>query len=413
MWNLQTLKTHYCMNLKELPKDIKELVNLKYLDNSHCNSLSYMCCGLGQLTSLQILSLFVVGKVSKHFGGLGELNRLNNLRGRLEIKHLEQLEDDNLESKAANLREKQHLVKLKLSWDQDDNINNDDEMSLDCLQPHPNLKALEVIRCGGVRFSSWLSLLTNLVDLDLFNCTRCQHLPPLYGLPSLESLKLRFMVDLEYITDSDIFEEFPASLTMSTPFIPSLKLIIIEKCNNLRRWWRRDLITIPNDQQHQLLPSFPRLSSLEITDCPNLTSMPLFPYLKKDLRLHNVSLKLLQSTMTIASSLPSSSSSFVPLSKLKCMIFDNINDEYLTDKLASNLDSLNQLCFKDCPRLSSLPRAMPYLTSLEDLRIENCKEFNLLSDMDGDGMEWRRLNCLRNLTFLSLQKLASLPASLQ
>ena len=62
------------MNLKELPKDIRELFNLKYLDNSHCNSLSYMCCGLGQLTSLQILSLFVVGKVSKHFGGLGELN---------------------------------------------------------------------------------------------------------------------------------------------------------------------------------------------------------------------------------------------------------------------------------------------------------------------------------------------------
>jgi hypothetical protein len=175
-WNLQTLKLYKsgCRNLKELPRDIKELVNLRHLDNSYCDALSHMPSGIGQLTCLQTLSLFVVSKdppsISKHVAGLGELNGLNNLRGTLEIKHLELLEDANAESKAANLREKHHLEKLILDWDDErSNLNADDndEKSLEGFQPHQNLKSLKVNGYGGVRFSNWLSLLTNLVDLEL------------------------------------------------------------------------------------------------------------------------------------------------------------------------------------------------------------------------------------------------------
>ena len=133
LWNLQTLKLQVYEKLEELPRDIRKLVNLKDLDNSGWSSLSHMPSGLGQLTCLQTLPLFVVSKdppsISKHVGGLGELNQLNNLRGKLEIIYLEQLEDANLESKAANLRENEHLEKLILRWSyyryQGD--NNDDE----------------------------------------------------------------------------------------------------------------------------------------------------------------------------------------------------------------------------------------------------------------------------------------------
>ncbi|KAL4616244.1 hypothetical protein ACB092_07G185000 [Castanea dentata] len=381
LWNLQTLKVFSCGSLKELPKDIKELVNLRHLDDNQCEALSNMPRGLGQLTCLQTLSLFVVSKdsssTSKHVGGLGELNQLNNIRGTLEITHLERLEDANSECKAANISGKQHLEELKLRWDQEGNINNDDEKSLDGLQPHQNLKYLSVEGYGGVRFSSWLSLLANLVEIEI-NGERCQHLPRLSQLPSLQSLHLYEMMDLEYMSDGDISEEVPASSTVSsTPFFPSLKSLSFVTCPKLKGWWRSASM---QDHHHHSLPSFPCLSYLHIFDCPNLTSMPLFPSLEENLFLMDVSFMPLQETMAMASLLPPSS----PLSKLKIMTVSFIEDEVpLLDDWPSNLMSLKKLMIWRCPGLTSLPEAVRYLTSL------------------------------RSLAFKELPKLESLPASLQ
>ena len=86
--NLQTLKLKWCRNLKKLPRGIRKLVNLRHLDNSFCDELSHMPRGLGQLTCLQTLSFIVSNdppSIFNHVGGLGELNRLNNLRGTLDI----------------------------------------------------------------------------------------------------------------------------------------------------------------------------------------------------------------------------------------------------------------------------------------------------------------------------------------
>jgi Leucine-rich repeat (LRR) protein len=309
LWNLQTLKLAGCQNLKKLPRDIKELVNLKHLDNHSCTALSHMPSGIGQLTCLQALPLFVVSKdrpfISKHVARLGELNGLNKLRGTLEIKHLELLKDANAESKASNLREK-HLEKLILDWNVRSNLNADDnyEKSLEGFQPHQNLKSLKVNGYGGVRFSNWLSLLTNLVDLELQNCQRCRYLPSFSQLPSLKRLCVSHMKDLEYISERDISEEVSAS------FFPLLNSLEIFSCDNLKGWWSS--ASTPDHQQHQhhqTLPSFPLLSSLYIDYCPNLISMPLFPNLEKLLFLSDASLKPLQQTMAMASSLPSSSSS--------------------------------------------------------------------------------------------------------
>ena len=200
--NLQTLKLSCCWSLKELPKDIGELVNLEHLCNIGCEGLNQMPLGFGEITSLRTLSLFVVHKdspsISRHVGGLEELYHLNNLRGTLEIKILERLKDANLESKGANLKEKQHLERLRLIWY---NVVYDGEESLKGLQPHQNLKYLTIIGYAGVRISSWLSSLTNLVDLSLERCKRCRYLPPLSLLPSLESIHLLDMNGLEYISD--------------------------------------------------------------------------------------------------------------------------------------------------------------------------------------------------------------------
>ena len=129
--NLQTLKLSDCHSLKELPMGIKKLVNLKHLDVICCFELTHMPLGLGNLTCLEILTQFVVcqegfkdsfgswykKKQVMSGGGLSELKELTNLGGSLFISFLGHGEDDMVECKAKNMKEKQHLQELKLWWD--------------------------------------------------------------------------------------------------------------------------------------------------------------------------------------------------------------------------------------------------------------------------------------------------------
>ncbi|XP_050284767.1 putative disease resistance protein RGA4 [Quercus robur] len=423
--NLQVLKLYDCKGLKELPKKFRELVSLKHLYNHGCDNLSHMPHGLGQMTSLQTLQLFIVS-TSFHTSGLGELKELNNLRGTLEISHLDRLKEANSKSIVVNLREKQHLEKLILKWSHQDQVDyNEDEKLLEDLQPHQNLKYLEVQHYKGVKFSSWVSSFINLVDLRIENCERCLYLPPLSHLPFLKSLSLVMMSDLEYISDNDMSKEVSASsTTLSTTFFPSLKSLTIEACPNLKGWWGRtgrDLVATSSaltpdhqqDQSHHSLPLFPLLSYLRISNCPKMTSMPLFPNLEESLYLKNFNLKPLQETMSMTFLIPSSSSSLSsssPLSKLNEMTLESIEDiESLPAEWA--LHSLKKLYIRNCSKLTSISGAVRYLTSLCVLYI-TCKEFDPLRDMHDDGMEWRCLNCLREL-YLTGPKLKSLPVGLQ
>uniref|UniRef100_A0A2N9I7Q5 NB-ARC domain-containing protein n=1 Tax=Fagus sylvatica TaxID=28930 RepID=A0A2N9I7Q5_FAGSY len=270
--NFQTLKLFGCSSLKELPRDINKLVKLRHLEIDNCRGLTHMPCGLGQLTDLHTLSRFVmskdtVGSVARINGGLKELQELNKLSGNLSIENLRHGKDAALESKAG------------VGYD---------EMSLEALQPQPNLKALMLRYYGGVRFPSWVLSLTNLVQFDLIGCKKCQHLPPLDQFSSLKSLTLFMLDSLEYISERDKSEE---GLSDSS-FHPSLEELSIEDCPNLKGWWRgrRDSveeigITTPITS-NPLNYSFPRLSQLTIHTCPQLTYMPLFPYLE-DLTLWN------------------------------------------------------------------------------------------------------------------------------
>jgi Leucine-rich repeat (LRR) protein len=425
--NLQTLLLYFCEKLEDLPRDIKKLVNLRHLEIEGCYKWAYMPPGLGQLTNLQTLSNFVVQKdpLSRHSSGLKELNRLNNLRGNLDIENLRHGKDATSECKAANLKEKQHLDALDLRWTIEnviasDDIVDDDEVLLEVLQPHLNLKRLRLEGNYGSRLPTWLSSLTNLVRFVLDDCTKCQYLPPLNQLPSLKVLHLIRMDAMEYISSgSGDSNEFSS-------FFPSLKEIRLNGCPNLKGWWRRrdSSVEVNSDShnfvditEHPLLPFFPRLSNLHIWSCPMLTSMPMFPHLE-ELNLLEASSKPLQQTMMMNMAAPQSPMStatfpsFTPLSKLKVITLSFIADlETLPGDLLKNLTSLEYLHIRRCNRLKSLSPGIQHLTALRNLDLSNCPELELANYED--GMQWQGLKSLLSLEFSLLPKLVFLPLGLQ
>ncbi|XP_039024919.1 disease resistance protein RGA2-like [Hibiscus syriacus] len=149
---------------------IEKLVNLTHLSCLDCRSLTHMPRGIGKLTSLQRLSMFVVDERGSRGGGgyaadLRELGGLNNLRGQLRITNLGLVKNAKEEFRAANLKEKQHLESLVLDWGY---TTDDEEKSLEDLQPPPNLKRLSFFGWrGNAKIPSWLSLLTNLEFLSI------------------------------------------------------------------------------------------------------------------------------------------------------------------------------------------------------------------------------------------------------
>uniref|UniRef100_A0A2C9VIG2 Disease resistance protein RGA3 n=1 Tax=Manihot esculenta TaxID=3983 RepID=A0A2C9VIG2_MANES len=380
--NLQVLDVSYCVQLKELPKDIKKLVNLRHLYCEGCYSLTHMPRGLGQLTSLQTLSLFVVAKghiSSKDVEKINELNKLKNLRGRLEIINLGCVDNEIVN---VNMKEKPVLQSLELrceeSWE-DSNVDRD-EMAFQNLQPHPNLKELRVLGNGGRRFPSWFSSLTNLVYLCIRNCNRYQHLPPMDQIPSLQYLHIREVDDLEYIEIEG----------QATSFFPSLRVLVLYGCPKLKGLQKKK-----DDSTALELLQFPCLSYFVCRDCPNLNSIPQFPSLDHSLYLHCASPQLVHQIFT--PSISSSSSIIPPLSKLKILQITDIEElESLPPDGLWNLTCLQRLTIQICPAIKCLPQEMRSLTSLRELNINDRPQ---LKERCGNrkGADWAFISHIPNI----------------
>ncbi|KAM6568271.1 hypothetical protein CsatB_016256 [Cannabis sativa] len=428
--NLQTLKLNYCSNLKELPRDfeklinlrhlelsfckklnslpsglgqltqlrnlnlsrnqsllslpdIGKLINLKHLKISDCDKLEYMPSGLDKLTNLQILSKYVLMKsekcIPKHGGELKELMRLNNLRGKLEVINLSCEKNVAVEYEKAKLKDKQYLRSLTLEWDSEAKMDETEaivgyEMSIEGLQPHQNIQNLTLRNYGGVKLSSWLSSLTNLVELTLEGCAKFEYLVPLNQFKCLKHLKLERLIRLEYISNtSNVSEDLVGS---TTTLLPSLESLVLWDLPNLKGWWREievdhscfDANANANEDNHTSLPYYlPSLSVLTIRHCPKLM-------------LSN----------NVGSILPTTSS-FSPLSKLERLYLEDIDDlECLPDSFKS-LTSLNCLHI-GCPKLRSLCPGILHLSSLRSLWIMGCKGLGDMLNSDDYDFMWQSLN---------------------
>ncbi|XP_027337008.1 putative disease resistance protein RGA3 [Abrus precatorius] len=382
---LQTLKL-MAFDEESFSEVVTKSVNLRFLYIT--KPMSGMAVGLGKLCSLQFLSAFYVGdSQEKKYATLNELNDLNLLRGELKIEHLNRVRDVALESQYVNLKEKRFLQSLTLDWSTEDLCNSESLQLSENLQPHRNLKRLEVNHYPGVLFPNWLSLLTNVVYITLSRFGNCRCLPPLERLPSLKSLLMYGLYELEYI---DLYED-----GFAVTFFPSLENLTLNNCPKLMGWRRRgDDI---NDSHNLSLPlSFPHLSQLEVCVCPQLTCMPTFPNsssaaplsMLKELDISDpmnlpkgwmqnlTSLESLQIEWCYSETLREFETGFkddtncLPsLRQIKigwCMRLKALPD------WICNLSSLQHIKIRTCPYLASLPEGMSGLTNLKIFEVENC-----------------------------------------
>ncbi|PON92569.1 LRR domain containing protein [Trema orientale] len=144
LFNLQTLELIECV--VALPKGIGKLVNLRHLCLGEPIILPK---GLGKLTSLETLDCIKISKGShasfKKVMKLKDLRKLIKLKGCLSI-YIGNVKDVE-EAERAQLEEKEGLVDLVLDLYGLENMEDSTGQSvllLEGLQPHPNLKRLEI-----------------------------------------------------------------------------------------------------------------------------------------------------------------------------------------------------------------------------------------------------------------------------
>ncbi|KAG5227244.1 disease resistance protein [Salix suchowensis] len=397
--NLQTLNLSYCIYLYMLPKKMKDMKSLIYLDLTGCKALQCMPSGMGQLGCLRKLGTFIVGKQVGHH--IGELQRLNYIGGELSIKDLDNVQGL-ADAQNANLARKTNLQSLSLSWREDESSKFSEANSEDvlcALKPHSNMKKLEISGYRGSKFPDWMleSRLPNLVEISLQSCMNCEHLPPFGKLRFLKHLQLHRM-DIVKCIGSDMYGDG------ENPF-PSLERMTLGQMMNLEEWETnsmggREIFTC--------------LHELQIKKCPKLVELPIISSVKY--------LTIKDCTVTLLSSVVN----FTSITSLRIKGFDELY--VLPDGLLRNRPCLQKLTIQRMRSLRSLSNqlnnlsslkylsisGMPKITalsvlpsSLATLRIENCEELTSLSE----GLQY--LTALKDLELVRCVKLNSLPESIR
>lgn len=392
--NLLSLRIHFCTHLKELPEDMSKMVNLEHFEMTRSTAgLSHMPMGLNNLTNLKTLDEFVVCEGSMQnaskgnaTGKLADLNGLNNLEGELRIHVRRGSKDLALEARAANLKMKEKLVCLEVNFKKS---TKEDEVFLEELQPHPNLKFLRVNGYGGERLPRWMmdgvllyNCLLNLCDIFILNCNSCRHLCSLGRLPHLESVTIRNAYNVEYIeSDNGSGGTHNNSIVVDGrnpgALFPKLRVLWLMGMPKLKGWRNTLSSGNPDSRQvgqvedHNLVewkPPFPKLNELLVDN------VELINTLARELGF--TSLETLSIEKTLAVSSPSQPQALAIFKShfpnLRYLFFTRIDElEFLPEEL-QDYSSLETLRVFRCKQLKAIPYWIDSLTSLKRIHINDC-----------------------------------------
>ncbi|CAL9777857.1 unnamed protein product [Musa acuminata subsp. burmannicoides] len=365
--HLQVLNVKGCFFLYKLTEGMDRLISLRYF-YAEPGTIS-LINGIGKLTNLQELEEFQVARKRGH--QIGELKHLRNLRRRLCIRNLENVESME-EAMEAQLKDKHQLNEVSNCWteDREDRRGDLDMAILEGLEPACGLKQLVITSYGGLRYPTWLvtNRLINLVSVTLSSCKRLDSLPPLGKLPFLNYLHVLVMPALKRI-GVELYEN-------ADPVFPALEFLKLELLEGCEEW--------SEAHSRQFLP---RLHELHIYNCVKLRKAPL-PYLPTSF------LKILK--VWNSGDLGCDLSGCLQL--LTSLDFVELRDcKHRASVCLSNLSNLNVLCLVNCPELR-LPGGIRSLPKLRELTIEGCP--NLYEP----GLQWDQPSDEQNLRSLSYFK---------
>nr|XP_023874913.1 putative disease resistance protein RGA3 [Quercus suber] len=208
------------------------------------------------------------------------LKNLKHLQGVLCLDGLGNIVSG-VEAEKAELKHKEKLIGLTLEFfvqkieeAMEDHVDD----VIEALQPNPNLESLHVLYHQGTRLPSWimmLMMLTNLRELILRNCEKCENLPPLGNLPSLELLEIGYMYHVKTMclrflgmgTHDGIPNQDEVLTTSSKIAFPKLKRLGFYGLTKWEDWydwtsWKECSLIMPN------------LGCLTIEYCPKLKALP-------------------------------------------------------------------------------------------------------------------------------------------
>jgi Leucine-rich repeat (LRR) protein len=351
-----------------------------------------LCClpsGLGQLTRLRKLGLFVVG-CGTDDARISELENLDMIGGRFEITNLKYLKNPSDAEKAC-LKRKSHIQDLELNWslsDTEEELVSDMELDwgvLSALEPPSQIESLNIYDYRGPCLPGWMMKQNDssyceggiMLKQTIASCFLCLTWLSLERFPNLR--RMRGFVEL-----------------------PSLKTLVLEEMPNLEELWTTSSGFETGKKELAAQYPFPVLSRLYICGCPKLNVSPYFPPSLEHMSLDRSNVQLL-STGRFSHQLPSMHA-LVP--RLKSLVLIEVTGSSSGWELLQHLTELKELSIYRCNDLTQLPESMRNLTSLERLCINRCPAVGTLPDWLGE------LHSLRHLE-LSMGDLKQVPEAIQ